>query len=58
MLSNTKPGINIFYIIGQDFGITSTFVSLTHWGRDNLAGKSQTTFSNAFSLMKTIEFGF
>ena len=30
--------------------------SLTHWGRDKMAAISQTTFSNAFSSMKMIEF--
>ena len=30
--------------------------SLTHWSRDNMAAVSQTTHSNAFSLMKTLEF--
>ena len=29
---------------------------LTHWGRDKMAAISQTTFSNAFSWMKTNEF--
>ena len=29
---------------------------LTHWGRDKIATISQTTFSNAFSLMKMYEF--
>ena len=28
-------------------------LSLTHWGRDNLAASLQTSFSNAFSWMKT-----
>ena len=28
---------------------------LTHWGRDKMADISQTTFSNAFSWMKTYE---
>ena len=30
--------------------------SLTHWGRDKMAAISQTTFSSAFSWMKTFEF--
>ena len=29
---------------------------LTHWGQDKMAAVSQTTFSNAFSLMKMVEF--
>ena len=30
----------------------------THWGRDNMATISQTTFSNEFSWMKMLEFWF
>ena len=30
-------------------------VHLTHWGRDKVAASSQTTFSSAFSWMKTFE---
>ena len=30
--------------------------TLTQWGRDKMAAVSQTTFSNAFSLMKIYEF--
>ena len=29
---------------------------LTHWGRDKMAAVSQTTFSNAFSWLKILEF--
>ena len=29
---------------------------LTHWGRDKMAAFSQTTLSNAFSWMKTLDF--
>ena len=32
-------------------------VTLTHWGRDKMDAISQTTFWNAFSLMKIYEFG-
>ena len=32
------------------------FFYLTHWGRDKMDAISQTTFSNAFSLMKMYEF--
>ena len=31
-------------------------IILTHWGRDKMATFSQTTLSNAFSLMKILEF--
>ena len=31
-------------------------LTLTHWGRDKMAAISQTTFSNAFSWIKTYEF--
>ena len=31
-------------------------VTLTHWGRDNMAAISQTTLSNAFSWKKMLEF--
>ena len=31
-------------------------IDLTHWGRDKMDDISQTTFSNAFSLMKMFEF--
>ena len=31
---------------------------LTHWGRDKMAGISQTTLSNSFSWMKMLEFRF
>ena len=32
------------------------FQCLTHWGRDKMNAISQTTFSNAFSWMKSFEF--
>ena len=34
------------------------YACLTHWGRDKMAAVSQTTFSNAFSWMKMLEFRF
>ena len=35
---------------------TETSLALTHWGRDKLNALSQTTFSNAFSWMKMLEY--
>ena len=41
-----------------DYGsrIYSTCIKLTHWGRDKMDAISQTTFWNAFSWMKMLEF--
>ena len=41
-------------VYGQGMGVSN--VSLTHWGRDKIDAVSQTTFSNAFSLIEMCEF--
>ena len=37
-------------------GITLSWCTILHWGRDKMADISQTTFSNVFSSMKMFEF--
>ena len=37
--------------------IFSQLLQLTHWGRDKMAAIFQTIFWNAFSCMKSVEFG-
>ena len=41
-------------VMSSRFSVTGSY--LTHWGRDKMAAIFQTTFSNAFSGMKTHEF--
>ena len=40
----------------RNIRMVDSVTTLTHWGRDKMAAVSQTTFSNAFSWMKMIEF--
>ena len=47
---NNDPQIRIYTYIQRPFSLF-----LTHWGRNNMATISQTTFLNAFFLMKMLE---
>ena len=50
---NTNPWI---HWLVNGVGLEAHLYTLTHWGRDKMAGISQTTFSNAFFLIKLFEF--